>query len=414
MSKNLIHKVAKFTFGLLATASISVGAEPLKVAIIEALTGPAETVGRPFAQSTRLALDEINASGGYNGEPIVIKQYDNGSTTAGASEQFRAAVADGARVIFQAASSAVAGQLSDEVKRYNLRNAGKEIIFYNVGSEAADLTGDKCHFWFFRSGTTPEMRWNAVVPVLQSEGVLKSKAFLINQNYSYGLSVQNAQRNILKARNITIVGDVLHDLNKVQDFSPYVQSIKSSGAEVVLTGNGFNDMVLLVRAIRDAGLKVGLAAITLDVPGTLKSAGDAAVGYYNITPFSMSAGPKMDAWVANFQKKVGRDPHTYDTTAYNAVMLLGNALNSTSVRGGSVDARKIALAIETSTYESPFGLQSMRKDDHQSIMPLYIAKASKAAPKKMDGTDIGFEIAAALTGAQAAVPVDPACKMQRP
>ncbi len=414
MRKKLITKLVKASLGLLATVSISAGAEPLRVAIIEALTGPAETVGRPFAQSTRLALDDINASGGYNGEPIVIKQYDNASTPAGASEQFRAAVADGARVIFQAASSAVAGQLTDEVRRYNLRNVGKEIIFYNVGSEAADLTGEKCHFWFFRSGTTPEMRWNAVVPVLQAEGVLKSKAFLINQNYSYGLSVQNAQRNILKAKRIDIVGDVIHDLNKVQDFSPYVQNIKSSGAEVVLTGNGFNDMVLLVRAIRDAGLKVSLAAITLDVPGTLKSAGDAALGYYNITPFSLSAGPKMDAWVANFQRKVGRDPHTYDTTAYNGVMLLGNALSATSVRGGPVDTKKIALAIENATYDSPFGQQSMRKDDHQAIMPLFIAKASKAAPKKVDGTDIGFEIVAALSGAQAAVPVDQACKMQRP
>lgn len=414
MHLNLTAVVASLSLGLLATVSIPASAEPLKVAIIEALTGPAETVGRPFAQSTRLALDEINARGGYNGELIVLKEYDNASTPAGASEQFRAAVKDGARVIFQAASSAVAGQLSDEVKRYNIRNAGKEIIFYNVGSEAADLTGEKCHFWFFRSGTTPEMRWNAVVPVLQSEGVLKSKAFLINQNYSYGLSVQNAQRNILKARNIEIAGDVIHDLNKVQDFSPYVQQIKSSGAEVVLTGNGFNDMVLLVRAIRDAGLKVGLAGITLDVPGTLKAAGDAALGYYNVTPFSLSAGPKMDSWVANFQKKIGRDPHTYDTTAYNAIMLLGNALTATSVKSGAIDTRKIALAIETSTYESPFGLQSMRKEDHQAIMPLFVAKASKAAPKKVDGTDIGFEIVSAISGAKAAVPVDAACKMPRP
>ena len=317
-------------------------------------------------------------------------------------------------MIFQGASSAVAGQLSDEVRRHNLRNAGKEIILYNVGSEAADLTGAKCHFWFFRSGTTPEMRWNAVVPVLQAEGVLKSKAFLINQNYSYGLSVQNAQRNILKARNIEIVGDVLHDLNKVQDFSPYVQSIKSSGAEVVLTGNGFNDMILLVRSIRDAGLKISLAAITLDVPGTLKAAGDAALGYYNVTPFNLSAGPKMDVWVSNFQKKMGRDPHTYDTTAYNAVMLFGNALTSTSAKSGAVDTRKLALAIEGATYESPFGVQSMRKEDHQAIMPLFVAKATKAAPKKVDGTDIGFEIVATIPPARAAVPVDGSCKMQRP
>ena len=145
MQHNLIGKLAKLSLGILLTGSISAGAEPLKVAIIEAITGPAETVGRPIAQSTRLALEEINARGGYNGEPIVIKDYDNASTLAGASEQFRAAVADGARVIFQAASSAVAGQLSDEVRRHNLRNAGKEIVFYNVGSGASDLTAEKCH-----------------------------------------------------------------------------------------------------------------------------------------------------------------------------------------------------------------------------------------------------------------------------
>ena len=79
-----------------------------------------------------------------------------------------------------------------------------------------------------------------------------------------------------------------------------------------------------------------------------------------------------------------------------------------------MDPRKIALAIETATYDSPFGVQSMRKEDHQAIMPLFVAKVSKTAPKKMDGTDLGFDVVAALSGAQAVVPVDAACKMQRP
>jgi len=414
MHHKLIHKLSRLSLGLLASLSISAGAEPLKVAIIEALTGPAETVGRPIAQSSRLALEEINARGGYNGEPIVIKDYDNASTLAGASEQFRAAVGDGARIIIQAASSAVAGQLSDEVRRHNLRNAGKEIIFYNVASGASDLTAEKCHFWFFRTGSIPEMAWNIAVPALQADGAFKSKAFLINQNYSYGLSVQAAQRNVLKARNIEIVGDVIHDFNKLQDFSPYVQQIKSSGAEVVLTGNGFNDLTLLVRAIRDAGLKVSLASVALDVPGTLKSAGDSALGYYIVTPFTLNAGPKMDAWVSSFKTKFGRDPISFDAISYNAVMLMGNALNATSVRGGPVDSLKIALAIENATYESPFGLQSMRKEDHHAIIPMFVGKLTKASAKKVDGTDMGFETVVSVSAAKAAVPVDSMCKMQRP
>ena len=48
-----------------------------------------------------------------------------------------------------------------------------------------------------------------------------------------------------KRPDIKIVGDELHPLQKVQDFSPYVAKIKASGADTVITGNWSNDMVLL-------------------------------------------------------------------------------------------------------------------------------------------------------------------------
>jgi len=89
-------------------------------------------------------------------------------------------------------------------------------------------------------------------------------------------------------------------------------------------------------------------------------------------------------------------------------------LNATSVRGGPVDSLKIALAIENATYESPFGLQSMRKEDHHAIIPMFVGKLTKASAKKVDGTDMGFETVVSVSAAKAAVPVDSMCKMQRP
>ena len=56
-----------------------------------------------------------------------------------------------------------------------------------------------------------------------------------------------------KRPDIKIVGDELHPLQKVQDFSPYVAKIKASGADTVITGNWSNDMVLLIKAGKDAG-----------------------------------------------------------------------------------------------------------------------------------------------------------------
>ena len=52
------------------------------------------------------------------------------------------------------------------------------------------------------------------------------------------------------------MGDELHPLQKVTDFSPYIAKIKASGADTVITGNWSNDMLLLIKAGKDAGLKV--------------------------------------------------------------------------------------------------------------------------------------------------------------
>ena len=43
-------------------------------------------------------------------------------------DAFRAA---GAQVVSSAGSSAVAAQLSEDVRKYNLRNPGKEIVYWN-------------------------------------------------------------------------------------------------------------------------------------------------------------------------------------------------------------------------------------------------------------------------------------------
>jgi branched-chain amino acid transport system substrate-binding protein len=58
----------------------------------------------------------------------------------------------------------------------------------------------------------------------------------------------------VKRPDIEIVGDELHPLGRIKDFAPYAAKIKASGAQAVLTGNWGNDLTLLVKAARDAGV----------------------------------------------------------------------------------------------------------------------------------------------------------------
>jgi branched-chain amino acid transport system substrate-binding protein len=77
-------------------------------------------------------------------------------------------------------------------------------------------------------------------------------------DYVFGHAVSKASQEMLKAKrpDIEIVGDTFHAMGQVKDFSPYIAMIRASGADTVITGNWGNDMSMLVRASRDAGLNV--------------------------------------------------------------------------------------------------------------------------------------------------------------
>ena len=51
-------------------------------------------------------------------------------------------MADGAQIVMQGSSSAVSGQITEDVRKFNLRNPGKEILYLNTGGEAMELTGE--------------------------------------------------------------------------------------------------------------------------------------------------------------------------------------------------------------------------------------------------------------------------------
>ena len=408
----------KMLFASVAVLGLSVGtasAEPLKVAIIEAFSGPAAQTAIPFVDGLRYGFRKLNEQGGFNGEKIVVTEYDSLNEPTTAAEKMKAAIATGANIIIQAGSSAIASQLSDDIRKYNLRNKGKEIIFFNAGSEAADLVGAKCHFWFFKGASTPYIRMGALVPAMKESGTLGQKVFLINQNYSYGREAEEAQTKAVAAAGSTVVGKVLHDVAKIQDFSPYVAQIKASGADTVLTANWGNDIILLLRAIGEAGLKVNVGNTSLDTTGTLSTIGDAALGANLVKLYNLEAGGDAGkAFAEDFKSVIGHYPYNEEPTAVFNTLLLGSALKSLHQDGGKVDTLAIAKALETASYQAPTGTWSVRAADHQMQMPVTISQVSKDALYKVDGTDMGFKLIKIVPAEQASVAVSPDCKMVRP
>ncbi|MCG5236331.1 branched-chain amino acid ABC transporter substrate-binding protein [Xanthobacter oligotrophicus] len=409
------HFLAPIAAMLLASTAGAASAEPLKVAVIETLSGPQASTGLLFKTAAKFGIDKINAGGGYGGEPIALLEYDNQGGPVGAADKVKAAIADGARFIVQGSSSAVSGQITEDVRKHNLRNPGKEVLFLNVGGEALELTGAKCHFYHFRFNPNAQVRVKPMVLAMKDAGILGTRVYSMNQNYSWGIDMEGAIVANAPLGGYTVVEKTLHDVNKIQDFSPYVAKISAANAETVITGNWSNDLLLLMKAAHGAGLKTRFATAFLDQPGNIANAGDVALGNVVSHPFNAEASEATAAFSEDYKAKTGHYPVYIEPQTAFGMAMVGEALKSVPpAKDGSVDINAVAKAIENVKVKTPMGEASMRAADHQAQIPMAVSIVAEDAKFKVDGTNLGFKPMKLFTAAEASSPVQDACKMTRP
>ena len=148
------------------------------------------------------------------------------------------AIDQGIRFIAQGNSSGVANAITDVVKKHNRRNLDQQVLFLNYSAVDPALTNDKCNFWHFRFDANADIKMDALTDVMAGNQNIK-KVYLIGQDYSFGKAVAAAAVKFLKAKrpDVEIVGNELHPIGKVKDFTPYARKIGSSGADAMITGN---------------------------------------------------------------------------------------------------------------------------------------------------------------------------------
>ncbi|WP_144637542.1 branched-chain amino acid ABC transporter substrate-binding protein [Bordetella genomosp. 13] len=400
---------------LAALYTFPAAADPVKIGLVETLSGPQASSGQAYRTAVRYVVNQINAAGGWNGEPVQLLEYDNQGGPSGAADKLRAAAADGVHLIVQGASSAIGGQITEDVRKHNLRNPGKEMVYINMGAEALELTGEKCNFHHFRFASNADVRTKALVEGMKKAGALGGKVYAINQNYSWGQDMERAIVANAQAGGYTVVAKTLHDVNKIQDFAPYVSRIAGSGADTVITGNWSNDLLLLMKASKAAGLKARYGTVYLDQPGNLANAGELAIGNFVVHTFNAEAGGEDAAkFVADYRAKTGAAPVFIEPQTVYGMMMVADALKRTAPKDGKLVVNDFARALEAARIQTPMGEMSMRGEDHQAQMPMVVSVVSRDAKLKVDGTDMGFKPTLRLSAQEASTPPQASCQMKRP
>ena len=398
-------------FAVLATAASA----QIRIAYIDPLSGLMAATGEHGLHELEFAAEQVNAKGGVLGQKLEIVPLDNKLSPQESLIVLKGAIDQGIHYIVQGNGSSVAGALIDAVNKNNERDPSRAVVFLNYAAVDPDFTNDKCSFWHFRFDANSDMKMEALTSYIKGDKKVK-KVYLLNQDYQFGHQVARAAKEMVAAKrpDVQIVGEELHPLAKVKDFSPYVTKIQASGADSIITGNWGSDLQLLVKAAKDANLKADFFTYYAGVVGTPPALGDAGidrvkvVSYWNTNAVSPSYRPYIDA----FKKKYGATTDPYTGSMNMLITYLANAMTAAK----STEPAKVAKAMEGMKVEGPFGPTEMRAADHQLIQPLFVltfARTGGALKYGADGTaDYAFRQDIKLDGPATARPTS--CKMQRP
>jgi branched-chain amino acid transport system substrate-binding protein len=396
---------------ILAAVCASRAAADVKLAYIDPLSGGAASAGINAQKHFIYLVDKINAAGGLNGEKLQIVFYDNKVDPQESLIALKKALDEDARYIFQGNGSAVALAISDAVQKYNERNPGKEVLFFNYAAVDPALTNAKCNFWHFRFDSDADMKMAALVNWIATQPQVK-KVYLINQDYSFGKAVAAAARKMLaeKRPDVQIVGDELHPLQKVQDFSPYIAKIKASGADTVITGNWSNDMFLLLKASKDAALKVTFYTYYADALGAPTAIGKDGIGVVKVvTSYHTNALAELDPDAAAFKKRFTGKEDEFNYYRLNTAFMMFAAA---AAKAKSNDPVKVAKALEGMKLTTSVGEVEMRADNHQLLQPLFVSTFSDNVKFDVEKTGLGFKTDVKINAKDTSMPTT--CQMQRP
>jgi branched-chain amino acid transport system substrate-binding protein len=400
---------------VLALASGSVRAQ-IKIGYIDPLSGLMAATGDHGLRELQFGAERINARGGILGQKLEVVAMDNKLSPQESLTLLNRAVDEGIRYVFQGNGSSVAAALIDGINKNNARNPDKSVVFLNYAAVDPDFTNSKCSFWHFRFDANSDMKLQAIMSSMVGEKSIK-KVYIIGQDYSFGHQVTKTAKELLKQKrpDVQLVGDELHPLAKVKDFSPYVAKIQASGADTVITGNWGSDLALLIRAAKDAGLKATFYTFYAGVVGAPTAIGEAGIGRVKVVAYynPNDAPAKTVKYLQEFKKKYGPENDPYTTAMPLALEMLEKAMISTK----STDPAKVAKAMEGVKMQGFFGEVEMRADDHQLIQPLYVMTFAKVDGKKVklnaDGTlEYGFRQDVKIEPQETALPT--ICKMERP
>ena len=358
-----IHALTAFAgtamLGAMLTTS-AFAADPLRVGIPTDLSGTYATLGEEVMRAVRFATDEANAQHGVAGHMVEIKSYDTEAKPDLARRQSEKLVSEGYTILTGTIASGEGLAIAPLMDRWGS-------IYISTINKADELTGANCVPRVFRVNTQSAMDAATVKPWLAQRK--EKKWAVVAADIAWGRGSGALFDAAAKGQGKEMVAD-LYTPADINDFAPYIEQVKKSGAEgvwVVLAGR---DAVNFAQQAKQFGLTgtVTVAGVSFTTDGTVKTLGDAAEGIYGIINYSSTLDtPENKTFVKAWTAKYNAPPTNFEGETYLGMQVLFQAVKTAN----SVKPDDIAKAMSGGEFDTIMGKLKMRAEDHQLLKPNY-------------------------------------------
>jgi branched-chain amino acid transport system substrate-binding protein len=297
----------------------SASGEPIKVASVQTLSGPAAQTGEPQRDGVKMAVEEINANGGIDGSPLEVEYIDDkGDPAKAVSEVQRLVQAGEVKAIIGTSLSAVTLAVQEITEE-------AQIPLLDAFAGSDEIIGPEKQFTFRVTGPI-----SSELKRLHSYAVEQGvkRIAMLHGTDGWGLGGA-AFKDSLAGDGVELVATVAHEVNTA-DFSTQIRKLRQADPDMIVQWNLGGDAAKFTKQVRAQGWNDVLLAggRAFGYPIVFELAGKKAMdGAVRVDAFDETKAEAAE-FLALYKEKYPTPKHQMDliAQAYDAGMLLAEAL----------------------------------------------------------------------------------------
>ena len=322
-------------------------ADDIVVGAAGPMTGGQATFGRQMRDGAEQAVADINAAGGVLGRKLRLEIGDDACDPKQARSVAEKLAGAGVAVAVGHYCSSSSIPASDAYVDGN--------VLQITPASTNPLFTDRSLWNTFRTCGRDDQQGGFAAGYLAKNFKGKNIA-IINDKTTYGKGLAD---EVKKALNAAGVKEKLYESYNQgdKDFTALVSKLKRDNIDIVYDGGYHQEAGLIVRQMRDQGLKtILMAGDALATREFSSITGPAGEGVLITFPPDPRKRPGALAVVKKFKDK-GIDPEGYVLYTYAAYQIWAQA----AAKAGSVDGQKVAATMHADTWDTVLGPLSFDK-----------------------------------------------------